>query len=107
MIRPRIGDFLYSGDEIDVMLRDIRIFKKYGVRGIVVGILTKEGRVDTERMKRLGNSVSCHYLHLSSLFRIVDEALPLEGNCLPDQSMDNRLFNTSSMNQFAFIAHLT
>ena len=52
MVRPRSGDFLYSEDEVDVMLRDIRIFKKYDVRGIVVGILTKDGRVDTDRMKR-------------------------------------------------------
>lgn len=57
MIRPRTGDFLYSEEELDVMLRDIRIFKKHGVRGIVVGILTNEGRVDTERMKRLGSSL--------------------------------------------------
>ena len=57
MIRPRAGDFLYSADEMDVMLRDIRIFKKYGVRGIVVGILTKDGRVDTERMKQSGSSL--------------------------------------------------
>lgn len=58
MIRPRAGDFLYSADEMDVMLRDIRIFKKYGVRGIVVGILTKDGRVDTERMKQSGSNCS-------------------------------------------------
>lgn len=58
MVRPRAGDFLYSADEMDVMLRDIRIFKKYGVRGIVVGILTKDGRVDTERMKQSGSSLS-------------------------------------------------
>jgi copper homeostasis protein len=57
MIRPRAGDFLYTADEMDVMLRDIRVFKKYGVRGIVVGILTKDGRVDTERMKQLGSSL--------------------------------------------------
>ncbi|KAK0233605.1 CutC family-domain-containing protein [Armillaria fumosa] len=61
MIRPRTGDFLYSDDELDVMLEDIRIFKRYPIRGIVVGILTPEGRVDTERTKR-----------------IVDAALPLE-----------------------------
>ncbi|KAK0505703.1 CutC family-domain-containing protein [Armillaria luteobubalina] len=61
MIRPRTGDFLYNDDELDVMLEDIRIFKRYPIRGIVVGILTPEGRVDTERTKR-----------------IVDAALPLE-----------------------------
>ena len=53
MIRPRTGDFVYSDDEMDVMLEDIRTFKHYSaVRGIVVGILTKDGRVDTGRMKQ-------------------------------------------------------
>lgn len=106
MVRPRIGDFLYSEDELDVMLRDIRIFKKYGVRGIVVGILTSDGRVDTERLKRLGSSFTRSFLLLNALCnRIVDEALPLEGNFLLDKSMDNHMFNAPTMNQFAFIAH--
>ncbi|KAF8640472.1 hypothetical protein AX17_000135 [Amanita inopinata Kibby_2008] len=61
MVRPRTGDFVYSEDEILVMLEDIRVFKELGVRGVVVGALTAEGRVDVECMKRL-----------------VDEALPLE-----------------------------
>lgn len=52
MIRPRPGDFLYSEEEIDVMLEDVYTFKKYGVRGFVVGILTRDGRVDIERTKR-------------------------------------------------------
>ncbi|KAF9454215.1 hypothetical protein P691DRAFT_718235 [Macrolepiota fuliginosa MF-IS2] len=61
MIRPRVGDFLYSDFELEVMLEDIRTFKDQGVRGFVVGILTKDGRVDVERMRR-----------------VVDEILPLE-----------------------------
>ncbi|KAG5647745.1 hypothetical protein DXG03_008468 [Asterophora parasitica] len=61
MVRPRTGDFLYSDEELEVILEDIRIFKESGVRGIVVGVLDKDGRVDVERMKQ-----------------IVDEALPLE-----------------------------
>jgi copper homeostasis protein len=51
MIRPRTGDFLYTSVEIDVMLEDIRVFRNLGIQGIVVGILTQDGRVDTERMK--------------------------------------------------------
>lgn len=61
MVRPRIGDFLYSEEEVDVMLEDIRIFKQRNVRGFVVGALSKDGRVNAEVMKRL-----------------VDEILPFE-----------------------------
>ncbi|TFK26645.1 copper homeostasis protein cutC [Coprinopsis marcescibilis] len=53
MIRPRLGDFNYSKDELDVMLEDIASFKELGVRGFVVGVLTEDGRVDVETMKRL------------------------------------------------------
>jgi hypothetical protein len=52
MIRPRTGDFLYSDDELRVILGDIRVFKDLGVRGIVVGTLTKDGRVNLEQLKR-------------------------------------------------------
>ena len=52
MIRPRVGDFVYSEDEVAVMLEDIRIFKEVGVRGVVAGALTTEGRIDVECMKR-------------------------------------------------------
>ncbi|TFK77403.1 copper homeostasis protein cutC [Pluteus cervinus] len=61
MIRPRTGDFKYTDEEIDVMIEDIKVCKEYGVRGVVFGLLTRDGRVDVEKAKR-----------------IVDEALPLE-----------------------------
>ncbi len=52
MIRPRVGDFLYSKNELGVMVEDIRAFKEQGgVRGFVVGALAKDGRVDVESMK--------------------------------------------------------
>jgi copper homeostasis protein len=46
MVRPRIGDFCYTEDEIQVMLHDIELFKKHKVHGIVIGALTPEGSVD-------------------------------------------------------------
>ena len=51
LIRPRPGDFNYSDNEFDVMLRDILMFMNAGVDGIVVGLLTSSGDVDMSRMK--------------------------------------------------------
>lgn len=46
MIRPRGGNFCYSKDEIDIMKMDIDICKSAGVKGIVFGCLTSDGRID-------------------------------------------------------------
>ena len=46
MVRPRTGDFVYSEEEVNVMLQDISVFKQYGVQGVVFGALTAAGDVD-------------------------------------------------------------
>ena len=48
MIRPRGGDFLYSAEEIEVMLRDVEGAKGCGVHGIVSGALHPHGTVDED-----------------------------------------------------------
>lgn len=53
IIRPRGGDFLYSGLEYDIMRRDIEMCGECGVNGIVIGILNAGGTVDVERTARL------------------------------------------------------
>uniref|UniRef100_A0A7S4GI21 Copper homeostasis protein cutC homolog n=1 Tax=Eutreptiella gymnastica TaxID=73025 RepID=A0A7S4GI21_9EUGL len=53
MIRPRAGDFLYSESEIEVMVEDITAFRDVPVDGVVFGVLTAEGAVDTKAMQRL------------------------------------------------------
>ena len=49
--RPRGGDFLYTDNEFGIMMNDIEIFCKLGVKGIVVGVLTREGYIDIPRMQ--------------------------------------------------------
>jgi copper homeostasis protein len=53
IIRPRGGDFLYSEEEIQVMLADIEFAKQLGVNGIVSGCLLKNGEIDIETTNRL------------------------------------------------------
>ena len=53
LIRPRSGNFTYSDEEMDVMLRDISFCKKMGCAGIVSGFLTSENKIDLEKTKEL------------------------------------------------------
>ena len=53
LIRPRGGDFLFDGDESEVMLRDIATARTAGAEGVVIGALDREGRVDPQLTRRL------------------------------------------------------
>ncbi|MFT5366793.1 MAG: copper homeostasis protein [Candidatus Latescibacterota bacterium] len=53
MIRPRRGDFCYSPAEFDTMKNDIAFAKEQGANGIVFGILTSNGTIDTQRTQAL------------------------------------------------------
>ena len=53
MIRPRGGDFLYTAEEFQVMLADIKYCKDLGCAGVVLGVLDRHGAVDMPRLRRL------------------------------------------------------
>lgn len=53
MIRPREGDFVYSEDEITVMLREIDRAKALGASGMVFGVLTADNQIDMDQCRRL------------------------------------------------------
>jgi copper homeostasis protein len=65
MIRPRGGDFVYSIDEYHAMRKDIEMCKRLSVDGVVLGMLTAEGRIDVKYCKKLIEfarplKVTCH-----------------------------------------------
>lgn len=53
LIRPRFGDFLYSKPELDEMCEDVKRFRNLGANGVVIGVLTPEGQLNQEHMRRL------------------------------------------------------
>jgi copper homeostasis protein len=53
MVRPRAGDFTYSGAEMAEALHDVAALRMRGAHGIVLGVLHRDGRVDVERTRRL------------------------------------------------------
>ncbi len=53
LIRPRFGDFLYEGEEVEQMCREITLFRELGANGVVIGTLTPDGELDMEKMEKL------------------------------------------------------
>jgi copper homeostasis protein len=53
MIRPRPGDFVYSADELRVMLRDLDAFRPLRPDGFVFGALRANGQIDTTACNEL------------------------------------------------------
>ena len=53
MIRPRAGNFVYSAEEIRQMKKEIDRAKKAGAAGVVLGLLTKENKIDIPSTKLL------------------------------------------------------
>ena len=48
MLRTRPGDFVYTKEEMEIMLTDLEILKKGGADGFVFGALTRDGEIDVE-----------------------------------------------------------
>jgi copper homeostasis protein len=78
MIRPRGGDLFYSDSEVEVMSRDILEAKRLGADGVVLGLLTIDGRVDvlrTETLVRLAAPMQVTF------HRAIDMAVDIDQAC--------------------------
>lgn len=58
LLRPRFGDFLYSEEELEILVRQSKTFAKAGADNLVIGCLTPDGHLDLdealEDAKKLG-----------------------------------------------------
>jgi copper homeostasis protein len=64
MIRPRVGDFVYSDFEFEQMKSEILAFKKLQVDGFVFGILNNDGTINEQQNKdlvALANPLPCTF----------------------------------------------
>jgi copper homeostasis protein len=49
IVRPRGGDFLYTAEEFEIMVQDVRLCKELGFDGVVIGLLLPNGNIDCRR----------------------------------------------------------
>ncbi|KQW29552.1 copper homeostasis protein CutC [Rhizobium sp. Root274] len=80
LIRPRIGDFVYSEDDIAVMIADIEAAQAAGLAGVVIGATRAPGMLDRPVLERLVAAAADLDLTLHRAFDVVgdfDAALDL------------------------------
>jgi copper homeostasis protein len=53
ILRPRSGNYFYSGEEFAILRADIEMCRQLGCDGISVGVQTLHAEIDTERLKRI------------------------------------------------------
>ena len=53
IIRPRGGDFLFTNDEFEIMLQDVKQCKILGCDGVVIGMLLADGNIDVANCSKL------------------------------------------------------
>lgn len=53
LIRCRPGNYIYNDDEIAIMCEDIKMVKKLGYEGVVIGALNSDGDLDISAIKRM------------------------------------------------------
>lgn len=78
LLRPRFGDFLYSKEELEILIRQAKLFHTAGADNLVIGCLTKEGRLDMDANARIMEAGAATPVNLHRAFdmcRDMDEAL--------------------------------
>jgi copper homeostasis protein len=56
MVRSRKGDFVYSKDEMQEMIRSMAFLEKAGVHGIVFGSLLKNNEIDLDALHQISSA---------------------------------------------------
>ena len=79
LIRPRGGDFHFNNNEIDKMFESINNFKKFNVKGFVIGFLNASKKLDPRILEEFRNQTLGYDLTFHRAFDyLVDQTKSLE-----------------------------
>jgi copper homeostasis protein len=84
MIRSRPGDFVYSRQEIEVMIHDVYFAASAGLAGVVFGASLPDGRLDAKALIALSNAIGSMPRTLHRAFDLVPnlaDAVELAVDC--------------------------
>jgi len=80
LIRPRGGDFIFTDEEFDIMIKSIHNFKNYNINGFVVGFLNENNKLDSNRLAQFRDITKGYELIFHRAFDYLnnqDESLEL------------------------------
>lgn len=77
LLRPRFGDFLYTPMELELLRREVESCRALGVDGVVIGVLTADGRLDREALAALTDAAGPLHKTLHRAFDVCRD--PFEG----------------------------
>ena len=80
LIRPRGGNFIFTDEEFDVMIKSIHNFKNYNINGFVVGFLNENNKLDSNRLAQFRDITKGYELIFHRAFDYLnnqDESLEL------------------------------
>lgn len=104
LLRPRFGDFCYTDAEFSILCQEIAAFRKLGAQGAVIGILTPDGDLDTERLKILCDAAKGMSLTLHRAFDVcrdpykaLEEAIDLGFSTILTSGQENSSLKGASL----------
>lgn len=74
LLRPRFGDFCFTKEEKEVLIREIDSCRQLGANGVVIGALTPEGDLDTEFLQECMRHVGDMKVTLHRCFDVCRDA---------------------------------
>ena len=71
LLRPRVGHFIYTDEELNLIEEDLKFVGELGCKGVVLGALTPEFKLDLKRLERWRQLAGDMYLTFHRAFDVI------------------------------------